>query len=66
MNILLVEDEPKVASFIKKGLEEQLHKVEIAYDGNLGRKLALENDFQLIILDVILPHINGLELCKQI
>lgn len=66
MNILLVEDEPKVASFIKKGLEEQLHKVEVAYDGNLGRKLALENDFQLIILDVILPHINGLELCKQI
>lgn len=66
MNILLIEDEPKVASFIKKGLEEQFHNVDIAYDGSMGRKLAMDNDFQLIILDVILPHINGLELCKQI
>jgi two-component system copper resistance phosphate regulon response regulator CusR len=66
MNILLIEDEPKVAAFIKKGLEEQFHKVTLAYDGNMGRKLALENDFELIIMDVILPEINGFELCKQI
>lgn len=66
MNILLIEDEPKVAAFIKKGLEEQFHKVTLAYDGKLGRKLALEEDFELIILDAILPELNGFEVCKQI
>ena len=66
MNILLIEDEQKVAAFIKKGLEEQFHNVTIAYDGGMGAKLALEQDFELIILDVILPNINGFEVCKQI
>lgn len=66
MNILLVEDESKVAAFIKKGLEEQFHKVTIAYDGSMGRKLALESDFELIILDAVLPELNGFEVCKQI
>jgi len=66
MNILLVEDEPKVAAFIKKGLEEQLHQVKLAYDGNMGRKLALEEDFELVVLDAVLPELNGFEVCKQI
>jgi DNA-binding response OmpR family regulator len=66
MNILLVEDEQKVADFIKKGLKEQLYNVTVAYDGLLGEKLALENEFDLIIIDLILPGINGLELCKHI
>ncbi|MFN3403853.1 MAG: response regulator [Cytophagaceae bacterium] len=66
MKILLVEDEPKVASFIKKGLEEQLHEVEVAYDGFTGKELALKNHHDLIILDVNLPHVNGIELCKTI
>lgn len=66
MNILLVEDEPKVAAFIKKGLEEQFHRVTLAYDGSMGCKMALENDFELIILDVVLPQINGFEVCRQI
>jgi len=66
MNILLIEDEPKVAAFIKKGLEEQFHKVTLAYDGNMGRKLALESDFELVILDAVLPELNGFEVCKQI
>jgi DNA-binding response OmpR family regulator len=66
MNILLIEDEPKVAAFIKKGLEEQFHKVTLVYDGSMGCKLALEQDFELIILDVVLPNINGFEVCKQI
>ena len=66
MNILVVDDEPKVAAFIKKGLEDQFHKVTIAYDGRMGCKLALEQDFELVILDVILPYINGFEVCKQI
>jgi two-component system copper resistance phosphate regulon response regulator CusR len=66
MNILLVEDEPKVASFIKKGLEEQFHNVELAYDGTMGCRLALENDFDLVILDVVLPMISGFDVCRQI
>jgi two-component system copper resistance phosphate regulon response regulator CusR len=66
VNILLVEDESKVAEFIKKGLNEQLHHIDVAYDGLFGEKLAMENDYDLAILDVILPGKNGLELCRQI
>lgn len=66
MKILLVEDEPKVASFIKKGLEEQAYEVEQAYDGNFGLKLALQNEYDLIILDIILPNMNGLEVCREV
>ncbi len=66
MNILLVEDEPKVADFIKKGLEEQSHIVTVCYDGQMGEKMALENEYALMILDVIVPYVNGLELCKRI
>jgi DNA-binding response OmpR family regulator len=66
MNILLVEDEQKVADFIKKGLKEQLYNVEVAYDGLMAEKLALENEYDLIMIDLILPGINGLELCKRI
>ena len=66
MNILLVEDEPKVAAFIRKGLEEQHFTVEHAYDGFYGKKLALEKDFDVIILDVVLPAMNGIDLCKEI
>ncbi|MEJ5056470.1 response regulator transcription factor [Sphingobacterium sp. MYb382] len=66
MNILLIEDELKVSGFIKKGLEEQLHHVSLAYDGSMGSKMALENEYDLIILDVVLPYINGMEVCKLI
>lgn len=66
MKILLVEDEPKVVDFIKKGLEEQGYETEIAYDGQMGERLALKGKHDLIILDVILPYINGIELCNRI
>jgi DNA-binding response OmpR family regulator len=66
MNILLIEDEKSVADFIKKGFKEHLFNVDVAYDGFLGEKLALENEYDLIIIDLILPGINGLELCKRI
>ena len=66
MKILVIEDEPKVATFIKKGLEELEYDVDIAYDGNIGKNLALKNNYDLILLDIIIPLINGLELCKQI
>jgi two-component system, OmpR family, copper resistance phosphate regulon response regulator CusR len=66
MKILVVEDEPKVATFIKEGLENLHHEVDVAYDGQMGKKLALKNPYQVIILDIIIPFINGLELCKRI
>jgi len=66
MKILIVEDEKRVVEFIKKGLEEQMYEVDVAYDGFFGRKLALERDYDLIILDIILPKIDGLQVCKEI
>jgi len=66
MKILIVEDEPKVASFIKKGLEENHYIVETAYDGILADKLAQQYKFDLFILDIIIPGLNGLELCKKL
>ena len=65
-NICLVEDEQKVAAFISKGLEEQGYKIHIANDGISAKALLQNNDFDLLILDVMLPDINGIELCRQI
>ena len=64
--ILVVEDEVNVSSFIKKGLEEEGYSVDIAYDGLIGQNLALTQEYDLILLDVVLPQINGLEICKKI
>jgi two-component system, OmpR family, copper resistance phosphate regulon response regulator CusR len=66
MKILVVEDEQKVAAFLKEGLEEQGYIVDVAYDGFTGEKLGLSRDYQLILLDVIIPILNGIELCKKI
>lgn len=64
--ILLVEDEPGVASFISRNLGEEGYEVSIAPDGNIGLSMALQHDFALYILDVMLPGLNGLELCRRI
>lgn len=66
MKILIVEDEERIASLVKQGLEEQGHTAMVAYDGLNGRKLALQNDFDLVISDIILPQLTGIELCRQI
>lgn len=66
MKILIVEDEPKVASFIKKGLEESNYEAEIAYDGLSAYQLALQYQYDLFILDVIIPGISGLDLCQKL
>lgn len=66
MRILVVEDEAKVAAFIKKGLEEQEFEVEVAFDGAIGKRLALHNIYDVIIMDVNMPQINGFELVKII
>ena len=65
-SILIVEDEPKVASFIKSGLEENGYSCDIAEDGICGRRMFEEGTFDLIILDINLPLKNGIELCKEI
>jgi heavy metal response regulator len=66
MRILLVEDEKNVAAFIKKGLEEEAYTVDVAEDGPEGLLMATEANFDLIILDVMLPGMNGIELCKTL
>lgn len=66
MKILLVEDEPKVASFIKQGLEECGYEVQVAFDGQMGKRFALTEKYDVILLDLIIPYINGIELCKLI
>ncbi len=66
MKILIVEDEPKLASYIQKGLEEQTYEVELAYDGIMGKRLALGNYFDVIIMDVNLPKMNGFDLATAL
>jgi len=65
MKILIVEDERKLASFLKKGLIENNFKADVAHDGKNAEKLAGQNEYDLIILDIILPDINGLKLCEK-
>ena len=64
--ILLVEDEPRIADALRMGLVENDFEIEIAYDGYLGSKLFQSMHFDLVVLDINLPGINGYELCKQI
>ncbi|GGB84389.1 response regulator [Dyadobacter sediminis] len=66
MKLLLIEDEPKTLQSIKQGLEENGYEVDIAYDGLIGKQLAKNNTYQLIISDIIIPGINGIELCREI
>ena len=66
MKILLVEDEPKLASFIQKGFEHEGYELTVAYDGRMGESLYQQQPYDLVILDVNLPHINGFELCRRI
>lgn len=66
MKLLLVEDEPQLASFIRKGMTAEGLELEIAYDGRTGLSLARSNLYDVILLDVNLPYINGFELCKLI
>lgn len=66
MKVLLIEDEPGVAEIINKGLTENGHSITVALDGIMGLDLALNNSFDIIVLDIMLPGINGMQLCKNI
>lgn len=65
-HILIIEDELRIAELLQKGLEEFGYITSLALDGKLGYELACANVYDLIITDIILPHINGVELCKKI
>ncbi len=66
MKVLVIEDEVGVSSFIKRGLEENGMQVTQAFDGVTGLKLALGNLFDVIVLDIIMPEMNGLEVCAKL
>lgn len=66
MRILVIEDEKKVSDFIRKGLEEQAYVVDTANDGNEGERLAGYNEYDAIVLDVLLPKQDGWQTCRNI
>lgn len=66
MKILLVEDDPKISSFVKIGLESNSCLVDTAFDSMIGERLALSRKYDVIILDVVIPGISGFDLCKKI
>ena len=66
MKILLVEDEERLASFVRKGMMAEGYEVEVAYDGRMGLSLFRRDSYDVILLDVNLPQINGFELCRLI
>ena len=66
MKILIIEDEHKIANSIKKGLEQESYAVDVAYDGSKGFDLASVEEYDVIILDLMLPGMNGLEICKNL
>jgi len=66
MRILVVEDEHRIANSIKKGLEQEKYAVDIAYTGNDGYDLASTEDYDLIILDLLLPGMDGVTICKEL
>lgn len=66
MKVLVIEDEQQVSNFIKQGLEENSFDVDVAFDGHIGERLALNREYNVVLLDIIIPGINGFELCKRI
>lgn len=66
MRVLVVEDEARIARFIQRGLEEEHHAVDIAVDGDEGTTLAAINDYDVILLDILLPRKNGLAVLREL
>lgn len=66
MRILVIEDEHKIANSIKKGLEQEAYAVDVAYDGSSGFDLAATEDYDAVILDLLLPGMDGITICKKL
>ena len=66
MSVLVIEDERKIREFLRRGLEEEGYTVEVAADGEAGLELASANAYDLIILDLLLPRRDGLDVCRAL
>jgi len=66
MRLLIIEDEKKVADFIKRGLKEEGYSIDVAFDGEEGHFQASSNEYDAIILDLMLPKIDGISLCRKL
>jgi len=66
MRILIIEDEKRLADSIKKGLEQESHAVDVSYEGSDGYGMAVIQDYDLIILDLMLPGMDGMEICRKL
>jgi DNA-binding response OmpR family regulator len=66
MYLLVVEDERRLAELVRRVLEEEGHTVDVAHDGEEGLQMALEGTHDVIVLDIMLPGINGLDVCKSL
>lgn len=66
MNLLVVEDDPRVADFLQRGLRAEGYKVEVAPDGQQGLAMARSATFDVVLLDIMLPKISGIEVCQQL
>lgn len=66
MRLLIIEDEPKTVQSVRQGLEENGYEVDIAYDGLIGKHLARKNPYDLIVSDIIMPGLNGVELTREL
>ncbi|MDP4175416.1 MAG: response regulator transcription factor [Bacteroidota bacterium] len=66
MKVLIIEDEKKVSSFIKRGLEEEYYTVDVAYDGKTGESMALNEEYDVILLDIMLPQKDGIAVLKTL
>ncbi len=66
MRILIVEDEQKIANSLKKGFEQESYAVDVTYDGREGYEMAVSEEYDVIILDRLMPKMSGIELCKKL
>jgi heavy metal response regulator len=66
LRVLIVEDEQKIAAFIKKGLQEEYYAVDVAYDGEAALDYAASVEYDLIVLDILLPKLDGLAVCREL
>ena len=66
MKLLVVEDEPNLLSIIRKGLSENNNEVSVAMDGRTALEMIQNHSFDVVILDIMLPDINGIEICRRL